>query len=73
MHPNLEIIKDRPPQIPQDGHYFYVIQIPDCGQNRIKLGETANIYLRFAYYQAHLHGSKSRIAILVKIPRTKSR
>ncbi len=26
-----------------NGHYFYIIQMPECGSFRIKLGKTANI------------------------------
>ncbi len=38
-----------------NGHYFYIIQMPLCGNNnnRIKLGKTANIYNRFKNYQSH--------------------
>ena len=28
-----DIIEKRP--VPQDGHYFYVLQMPECGQKRI--------------------------------------
>lgn len=57
--------------VPKDGHYFYIIQMPSCGQKRIKLGKTANIYARFAYYQAHFHGSKVKVLFLRKFPRQK--
>ena len=64
-----DIIEKKP--VPKDGHYFYIIQMPTCGQNRIKLGKTANIYARFAYYQAHFHGSKVKLLFLRKFPRQK--
>lgn len=64
-----DVITKKP--VPQDGHYFYVLQMPACGQKRIKLGKTANIYARFAYYQAHFHGSQVELLFLRKFPRQK--
>lgn len=57
--------------VPKDGHYFYIIQMPQCGQSRIKLGKTANIYARFAYYQAHFKGSNVQLLFLRKFPQQK--
>ena len=59
------IIKDKPSTIQKfvdanvkgktnDNHYFYIIQVPECGSSRIQLGTTTNIYVRFKYYQPHL-------------------
>lgn len=53
------------------GHYFYIIQMPECGDSRIKLGKTANIYARFKYYQEHFHGTNVPILRLRKFNRQK--
>ena len=45
-----------------NGHYFYIIQMPACGSFRIKLGKTANIYNRFKNYQSHF--DKTTLPIL---------
>lgn len=42
-------------------HYFYIIQMPECGKSRIKIGKSSNIYARFKYYQEHFHGSQVKI------------
>ena len=74
------IIKDKPSTIQKfidakikgttnDNHYFYIIQFPECGSSRIKLGITANIYARFKYYQQHLLGSDIIIHRLQKLPK----
>ena len=52
-----------------DNHYFYIIQFPECGSSRIKLGITANIYARFKYYQQHLFGPDIFIHRLQKLPK----
>lgn len=38
--------------------YFYVLQMPECGGNRIKIGKSSNIYSRFKYYNEHFHNSQ---------------
>jgi hypothetical protein len=52
-----------------DGHYFYVIQMPECGSYRIKLGKTANIYNRFKNYQSHFYKTTLPILRLRKFNR----
>jgi hypothetical protein len=54
-----------------DGHYFYIIQMPLCGNdnNRIKLGKTANIYNRFKNYQSHFDDKTLSILHLRKFNR----
>lgn len=41
--------------------YFYILKMPDCGGNRIKVGKSSNIYARFKYYQEHFHKSTVQI------------
>lgn len=41
--------------------YFYMLQMPDCGGNRIKIGKSSNIYSRFKYYNEHFHDSQVKI------------
>ena len=35
-------------------HFFYILRMPLCGDSRIKIGKTANIYNRFRAYQSHM-------------------
>ena len=54
-------------------HYFYILQMPDCGANRIKIGKSSNIYARFKYYQEHFHGDTVNIKDLRWFPNTEAR
>tara|TARA_Y100000389_G_scaffold203471_1_gene251990 strand:+ start:1208 stop:1816 length:609 start_codon:yes stop_codon:yes gene_type:complete len=54
-------------------HYFYMLQMPDCGANRIKIGKSSNIYARFKYYQEHFHGDTVFIKDLRHFPNTEAR
>ena len=54
-------------------HYFYILQMPDCGANRIKIGKSSNIYARFKYYQEHFHGDTVFIKDLRHFPNTEAR
>ena len=54
-------------------HYFYIIQMPECGSHRIKIGKSSNIYARFKYYQEHFHGDDVLIKDLRWFPNTEAR
>ena len=41
--------------------YFYVIKMPSCGGERIKIGKSSNIYARFKYYQEHYYAETVKI------------
>ena len=46
-------------------HYFYILQMPECGGFRIKLGKSKALISRFKYYQAHFHKDTIRIKKLI--------
>ena len=46
-------------------HYFYMLQMPECGGFRIKLGKSKALISRFKYYQAHFHKDTIRIKKLI--------
>jgi hypothetical protein len=69
-----DVIKDRTGGKTKDkGHYFYIIQVPLCGANRIKIGKSSDIRARFKYYQAHFHSSKVKLLELRKFNNTEHR
>jgi hypothetical protein len=55
------------------GHYFYIIQVPECGAYRIKIGKSSDIRDRFKYYQAHFHTSPVELLELRKFNNTEHR
>lgn len=61
------VIEDN--QFKNRNHYFYMIQMPDCGSNRIKIGKSSNIQARFSYYQNHFHGTNVRVLDLRRLPK----
>ena len=42
-------------------HFFYILKMPDCGDNRIKIGKSANLYNRFKSYQSHMPSERIEI------------
>ena len=54
-------------------HYFYILQMPECGGYRIKIGKSSNIYARFKYYQDHFHADTVNIKDLRHFPNTEAR
>jgi len=54
-----QLLKDKKSGKGRDNrHYFYIIQMPKCGDYRIKTGKSSNIYARFKSYQDHLYGDE---------------
>lgn len=51
-------------------HYFYIIEMPSCGGNRIKIGKSSALYSRFKYYQDHFFGSDVNVLRLRKFRNT---
>ena len=50
--------------------FFYMLKMPDCGGNRIKIGKSSNIYQRFKYYNDHFYNSSVRILFLRSFNKT---
>jgi hypothetical protein len=42
-------------------HFFYILRMPPCGDSRIKIGKSANIYNRFRAYQSHMPSERIEI------------
>ena len=42
-------------------HFFYILRMPPCGDNRIKIGKSANLYNRFRTYQSHMPSERIEI------------
>ena len=54
-------------------HYFYILQMPECGGYRIKIGKSKALISRFKYYQAHFHTSEITILKLIEFPPSQKR
>jgi len=43
-------------------HLFYILRMPPCGDSRIKIGNSANIYNRCRAYQSHMPSERMEIS-----------
>ena len=67
-------VKDVINNKPKDNlHYFYILQMPQCGGYRIKIGKSKALISRFKYYQAHFHTKEITILKLIEFPPSQKR
>jgi len=63
-----ETVKDILNRIDDDKNYFYILQLPRCGDNRIKIGKSKKIHKRFSEYANLFYGSVVYVLKLVVFP-----
>ena len=49
-------------------HYFYIIQLPECGSKRIKIGKSELLQKRFSEYANLFYGSDIKVLRLITFP-----
>jgi len=63
-----ETVKDILNCIDDDKNYFHILQLPRCGDNRIKIGKSKKIHKRFSEYANLFYGSVVYVLKLVVFP-----
>ena len=63
-----ETVKDILKRIDDDKNYFYILQLPRCGDNRIKIGKSKKLHKRFSEYANLFYGSAVYVLKLVVFP-----
>ena len=63
-----ETVKDILNCIDDDKNYFHILQLPRCGDNRIKIGKSKKIHKRFSEYANLFYGSVVYVLRLVVFP-----
>lgn len=63
-----ETVKDILKKIDDDKNYFYILQLPRCSDNRIKIGKSLKLHKRFSEYANLFYGSSVYVLKLVVFP-----
>ena len=63
-----ETVKDILKRIDDDKNYFYILQLPRCADNRIKIGKSKKLHKRFSEYANLFYGSLVYVLKLVVFP-----
>lgn len=63
-----ESVKDILKTIDDDKNYFYILQLPRCSDNRIKIGKSLKLHKRFSEYANLFYGSSVYVLKLVAFP-----